>query len=356
MWGVLIKKQLPKKMLGKKGDLRMIHGSDLVKLGQMQAFMRNQYMIIDDMTNFIPPFVFDYRDAYKKLIFSRGAAIGDLVALSSPVVKMIDLGYDVTMVTEAAGFGIVDWYEKVPRKKNYNDPFITNYRFGSDHVKQYGHIDILGIIEKGERTNWYEVLYAVMNWPFSPAMGRPRLRLDRPDGEKRLNGDDLLFVVKATDSRRSIPIWTAYNCAKAAGLDKKYRLCVHRFNMKEIETEWIEMKRPNLHIIETSSKSQALLDFYDAGYVISSDTGAFHFREGVQKKALGIYGAFSTDARTKYYIYTRSFDLAKSCPKQPCFEHGSLDGNFCTENKDKLFYSPCVYDIEKQLIEMFETI
>ena len=75
------------------------------------------------------------------------------------------------------------------------------------------------------------------------------------------------------------------------------------------------------------------------------------FREGLGKPALGIYGAFSTESRTKYYKYTHSIDIKSSCNIQPCFRH---DGQMCKYVTKDSTHAPCLGkelspDIEQQI-------
>lgn len=356
MWAVYIKKELPKKSLGKRGQLRLLHGPDMIKISSLPAHVINQYFIIDDLENFIPKFTHHNKDRFVKIIFSRGSAIGDLISLSSPVIKIMEAGYNVTLVTDKDGFPIVHWYEKVPVLRNYNQPFIDRFNFKSDEAKLYAQVDYLGTVEMGDRRNWFELYYDVMKWPFTPKDGRPRLRTTRLEGPRMINDDDLLINSRSTDTRRNIPLWVVYNALINVGAHKKYRLCLHEVTLVKEERAWIEEKKPDIYFIKDTSKPQALLNFFDAGMVVASDTGALHFREGVQKKAIGIYTAFSTESRTKYYLYTRSYDVNGNCDMQPCFEHGSKDGLHCKKNPDKMFHSPCTANIENELTKLFEGI
>ena len=74
-----------------------------------------------------------------------------------------------------------------------------------------------------------------------------------------------------------------------------------------------------------------------AKFVISVDTSAIHFREGIGKPALGLYGAFSADSRTKYYKFTKSIDIKSNCDIQPCFLHEKQCPKITTEK-----FAPCL--------------
>lgn len=356
MWAAYIKKQFPKKSLGKRGELRMLHGRDMVKISGMPSHRINEFFIIDDIENFIRPFKYPNRETYDKIFFSRGGAIGDLVSLSSPIVKLIETGFPVTLITDMDSFCVIDWFEKKPKKKNYNQAFIDNYKPKSEEAARLGHVDYLGTVELGARMNWFELYFKVMEAPFSPAWGRPRLTTERLPGEQQLYESDLLLNIKATDSRRNLPIWEVYSAVVKAGLLEKYNIVMHQLALNETELKWITENKPKIEILGKTSKPQALLNFYDAGMVISTDTGALHFREGVQRPAIGLYTAFSTESRTKYYLYTRNYELKSGCKKQPCFEHGSVNGNHCSMNPEKLFYSPCATNVEDQLTKIFKTL
>jgi ADP-heptose:LPS heptosyltransferase len=96
-----------------------------------------------------------------------------------------------------------------------------------------------------------------------------------------------------------------------------------------------------------------------ADFVISVDTSAIHFREGVGKPALGVYSSFTKESRTKYYIYTLSLDVKGNCPIQPCFKY---DNSICPHITKESINVPCLSgesvsnQIESILINYLTTI
>jgi ADP-heptose:LPS heptosyltransferase len=109
---------------------------------------------------------------------------------------------------------------------------------------------------------------------------------------------------------------------------------------------------------------QYIADLYYAGFVISVDTSAIHFREGLAKPALGLYSSFSTESRTKYYTYTHSIDIKSPCTLAPCFmnfkrcpvgeqalkEYGSQDYAPCLGEENELLVTQIREELKKTIL------
>ena len=104
---------------------------------------------------------------------------------------------------------------------------------------------------------------------------------------------------------------------------------VHESDLTKKEINYIIEKTTNVTIIPKISGEEYFDNLYAAAFVISTDTAAIHFREGIEKPALGVYGAFTSESRTSGYIHTKSFNPKSKCPHQPCFVHQQTLDHVC---------------------------
>lgn len=263
-------------------------------------------------TSIIPRF-----DGQKKLLLVRGG-IGDLLALSI----LCDVTEEVTVLTTKSLFPVLDWWEKAPKMKHFQEP-LWQIKFPnklSDIVKSWGQAVGDEIIAQGSRENWYEIISKSVGKPFLG--GRPRLKMDKkPDKPNRFNDPTILVVHKATSVNRSAD-W--YSIVKPLCSQNRFRVAFYEDAGKDYGQRILSFantsgngnfKQP----IGQTSLNQYLADLYYADLVVSVDTSAIHFREGIGKPALGIYSSFTAESRTKYYEHTRSIDMKSPCQIQPCF-------------------------------------
>jgi hypothetical protein len=168
----------------------------------------------------------------------------------------------------------------------------------------YGDTDI----DNGSRDNWFEILSKSVGFEFHPEYGRPSL-ISLTNEVK-----DVCIVVSQSSS--------VNRTASKSELDK-----LARKHFKNV-----------IHADEQGwTFSEYLHELDKAKFVISVDTSAIHFREGIGKPALGIYGAFSAESRTKYYEYTESINVKSDCDLQPCFLHQQRCPKITNET-----FAPCL--------------
>lgn len=279
-------------------------------------------------TSLIPEFT-----DQNKLLIVRGG-IGDLLALS----VLCDVAPEVTVITSRGLYHVLDWWEKPPKKKHFNEPIFT-VKFPKkveDYCKEYGQQSGDQVIAQGSPENWYEVIAKSVKRPFLG--GRPRLKraLQRVN---RLESRSILVVHKATSVNRS------------AELEAILRAIPAGFNVY-----WYDEKRKLNGKGEETNIQQYLADLYFADFVISVDTSAIHFREGIDRPALGLYTSFSAASRTKYYTATQSIDIQSPCDLQPCF----FNQRTCPVMPKGNAFAPCLSSgnqfftdtVKKQLTQM----
>jgi hypothetical protein len=127
-----------------------------------------------------------------------------------------------------------------------------------------------------------------------------------------------------------------------------YEIFVHEYILTPGDIQYAAQNE--IAIISSANTSEYLDDVFYASMVVSVDSAAIHFREGVQLPAIGIYNAFSADCRTKYYRYTKSFDIEKVCPKQPCFMHQTAINQVCEYAQLGSTEAPCFSTMNKDIV------
>lgn len=287
-----------------------------------------------DLDDFIYP-LREKPDA-KKVFVIRMGGIGDVIALSA-LVNELQCSDIVFQTLKRYAFIPKLFTKKVKVLTDGVPAFLYDEHIAKD-IFDFAQVNIEGLIERAGRKNWYEVFFETAGIPFKPEYGRPKLNYLRKN-YKSTNIDK---------SRFSILI-----CAKSSS---KIRTINHK-TIVECLPEKIK-RTSNIHIhdvnIKAESIKQFLADVYDADLVISVDTAALHFREAVQKPAIGLYNAFSKDCRTKYYKYTKSFDVPSDCELQPCHLHTRND-DVCPNFKAKYCFgnkrNPKLTDFLKKLFE-----
>jgi hypothetical protein len=260
----------------------------------------------------------------KNLLVLRTGGIGDLLALSS-----LSDQFDLTIVTQEKYLAVFDWFEKRPDVKVFGKPF-ANVRFPKKIDNVFGRYSRMSQreddIEIGSHDNWYDV--------FAQAAGLPHATKYRPQ-LKKYEGetDDVCLIVPLA----------SHECRVASSIDL-VEVCRKYF-------DHIELVTGN----EGWTTAEYLNRLARAKFVVSTDTSAIHFREGIGRPALGLYGAFTTDSRTRGYVYTKSIDIKSPCDIAPCFiQHGFCKNNIdgvagCLGNK---YNSDFISQVSKALKEM----
>ena len=257
----------------------------------------------------------DYNEASVNIIIQRTGGIGDLIALSS-VSKYLKLeGCSITFLTTTKYKPLFKWFDEPINFWDYESPlwFKNDVRFQLNNY--LGLLEYEGKIEANNK-NWFHTFFEPLHECIDyNTWGRPQLKTKRISNiNKRVNG--ILLCLKASSNIRSIAFEPVYK-----SLNTKEPLFVHDSNLTEVDRKFISDNNVKIEVLIQTDLSQFLLDCYDATMVISTDTGALHFREGVGKPVLGIYNSFTSECRTKYYKHSKTIDIKSDCLFQPCFIH-----------------------------------
>lgn len=295
-----------------------------VKNGVYWVNQQNKDVVPYTFADFYPVDILPKYTGQKKLLLVRSGGIGDILALSA----VSDIAEKTIILTQNKYRVLDNYFEPDAIFKSFNEPlFIVAYpKKIHDYLREIGTMEGEELIEQGSHRNWYEIFHESINVPFDPEYGRPQLR-------SLVKGVDecCIIVSKASFINR---------CADKellTGIAKKY------------------FKR----VINADEQMWTLPEYLEhldrAQYVISVDTSALHFREGLRKPALGLFSSFTADSRTKYYKHTKSIDIKSSCNMQPCFGHNDKPCPFTTSESNHVpclsteFSSTIVEQIENEL-------
>lgn len=263
-----------------------------------------------------------------RLLIVRGG-IGDLLALSI----LQREAKEVHVVTSKGLFPVLDWWQIQPKRKHFNEP-LTTIKYPTkieEWAKRYGQQNGDEVIAQGSPENWYRIISKSVGKEFIG--GRPQLNVNKiPDAPNRLDHPSILIVHQATSRNRSASLSQIVRAIKTSRLKDIYFYDIQRRLNGEGEKTTIK---------------QYLADLYYADFVISVDTSAIHFREGICKPALGLYSSFSAESRTKYYEFTQSMDIASPCLIRPCFKNMTD----CPYAEKDYIYPPCLGEHNNQMVE-----
>jgi ADP-heptose:LPS heptosyltransferase len=306
---------------------------------------------------------FSVRDFFKKYDHSetgnhinlviRSGGIGDLIALSSVV---SEIPGKVVFWTEKKYLDIFEFYSKKVEPKDYSKPVFENVNMAKlmQIQKSYRLLDFDDTIENGSDQNWYDVFHQETG---ITGQRRPELKNLYPEPSE----DYLLVCHKSTSNMRSARLSDLVEAIYETPEMNEYRpIKVHEVNLSREDYDYLEGKE--IEIIPKGTLNDFLDDIYYAGMVVTVDSAAIHFREGLKLPAIGIYNAFTAKSRTDGYEFTYSFDIVSRCPNQPCFLHQFHEGkrlDHCPMDLEKKNYAPCFAelspDLKEQLKEGFKT-
>jgi len=318
----------------------------------------HRFLRVIDLDKFIKRLEGNVGSEVSTIMMFRTGGIGDIIAMSS--ICCYYRHQEILFVTGAQYFPVFDWFPRMIKLADINGVILKGFtdHFAKIGLKKYRRFWVEGLIEVGDRSNWYELFFAHAGFEQANTLYfRPQLNTERIN-DKLSNlsittiAQKILIVNKASVMHRSIE---ASEILKAIIINsgipwhfKKYY--VYQNNLTERDIQFIDELNSQLKqaqnceikILKPTDLETHLLDLYDADLVISVDTAAIHFREGIQKPAIGLYNSFTTDSRTKHYKFTYSYDLTSECEMQPCFIHCKTAEEFCPKVEAWQFSAPCV--------------
>lgn len=329
----------------------------------------------------------------KTLLIIRTGGIGDLLALSNVAKLANHIFRDVLKVPQFKVFFITD--QKYAAVFKYFDQMVTPIYYFYDPVDKilkknniYGtsgvrSIYFEGLIEERE-DNWFDLQIERFNLKKFELRDKidPKFLIKNPklmdvhsspnhytkqfmtkfnleDLEKKFAGytrdgiKTILVHHRASAWIRSFNISDAVNSLHeyftSKGMDNYKIITFPRNYTKSDTTYFEELKVDNTdlfnHIeqIKTENLHQFFYIISKADIVLSSDTAAFHFKEGIGGFAIGIYSSFPSRMRTRTYVNTHSYDIIFPQCKFVC----DKDTYIGCVSHFKTPYEVCVYMSEK---------
>ena len=262
----------------------------------------------------------------RKLLLIRSGGIGDLIALSS-VCKRLEC--DVMFYTQKELFPVFEWYERKERVElfDYTRPLFTNMTFSelarTAPAMRTAMLD--DSVENCLDENWYILFHRILGMEVDYEFCRPHLlppTIRRGCGNIDPGKRSIVIAHRASATMRSMAFESVYTGLVNNIGDENCDIYVHHCNLTREDAEFIkERDDGRIKIVRAAGVAEYLRDLFEASLVISVDSAAIHFREGVEKPAIAIYASFTKASRTAYYKHTFSFDVESPCEEQPCFLH-----------------------------------
>lgn len=295
-----------------------------------------------------------------KVIVIRSGGIGDLIALST-VCETI--GSRIHFLTQNRYLPVFDWYRDSSNIKgfDYTKPVFRDITYSKllqlSRTTRYAKFD--DTIENGSTENWFHVFYRNIGAEIKPELCRPILVSKKYLDSSNIaqNKPSVLICHRASANMRSISFRAIYRALLKLPLKKACDLYVHEGNLTNDDFDYINLVGDeSIKVIKANTTTEYLNDLYAATLTISVDTAAIHFREGVQKPAIGIYSSFTAECRTKYYRFTKSFNVTSPCEHQPCFIHQTEMDQVCTKAEKGSLVAPCLdLNFNTSLLEQLRT-
>lgn len=274
-------------------------------------------------------------------IILRTGGIGDLIALSSIAyhipLLLKSATTNIKFVSQEKYRAVFDWYARPVSFISYFSPvakYESNTSIGKSSInKRYKPIYFEGVIENSKE-NWFVLQYKTIGAnEFDFNYGRPVLKTNRITTKPSnidLSKKSILINCRSTAIIRSMRFQDIYESLIECIGDMDVNIYTHDKNLRDYDLEFIKNINDNrIKIISAKSLADFFLDVYDVTLSISVDTAQFHFREGVEKAAIGLYGPFPYECRTQYYKYTKSLNIKSTCPNMPCYIHVKRPDAFC---------------------------
>jgi ADP-heptose:LPS heptosyltransferase len=300
----------------------------------------------------------------KRILLIRGGGIGDIIALS-PVVSYLQARHspkEIVLLTDKRYSQVTDWYPDPVRVQSYMEP-VFDYKLkfpGILYQREYQYISTEGFIDKSSE-NWIQLFFAILGQEFTGSgqedlknkYFRPELKQTRIS-DKISNIDpkraSITIVCRGSSVLRAISFFEIWQGLRAVLKDRinDFNIYTHIENTTNEDRDYMlklyKLGYTNLNLVKCQEISDYLLDLFDSTLVISVDTSAIHFREGIHKSCIGLFNSVGTKARTGYYQYTNSYDIVSKCKLQPCYPNSVEGSEICKPGEEAriLNYSPCL--------------
>lgn len=268
----------------------------------------------------------------KRILFTHlGGGIGDVIAFSS-IAEFLS-HKTLTVFCDERHFPIFKWFSNQNiRVKEFYSVIVPDFTPANrlTRYSNYARLRMEWAAIEAREGNWYDAMFTRIGIPGAPVeykrphlVGRTDIKSNHVKAKK-----SVIISHRASCQMRSSRFEDFYWPVKNAM--PEYKIHVHQSDLTADDTTFIWDNCMNdVNIIPPCSLDDYLANLYAAAMVVCTDTGAIHFREGVQKPCLAAFSAMTTGSRTSGYKFTKSFDVVSNCEHQPCFIHETKAGLKC---------------------------
>ena len=272
------------------------------------------------------------------LFVHLSGGIGDIIAFSAVTKYLKD--YTIIAFTDPDFFCL---WQQFSSQNIICKHSLSKIVTGLDKVHSLHRLPIEYAVVLAGGKNWYRAYFERLGVDPCTNYFRPEMISE----EKEIK--TMIFIShRASCQMRSSRFQDFYLPAKKVFKNRQFY--VNEGDLTPADREFICQKTVDVHIFKTGTVEQYLKNLAMAELVISTDTGAIHYREAIRKPALAAFGTMTVESRTSCYQYTRSFDVKSTCPLQPCFTHELIKGANCeaVDGQPGVTTAPCIVGKEFQ--------
>ena len=332
--------------LAKDRVTNQIYKPNEVRIAQRGITQKDWFKIIErnDLMK-----LYDDRTADKctNVLIICGGGIGDIIAYSSICKYLHEKGINIHFATQKKYFDILKWFQTPVEILDVEKPIFRDFSL-SNRISKYNkwrRIFTELIIPKHNESDWFEVIFAYAGIDeIDSKYLRPQLtkkRLTKKWSNINKHKKSLLICNQSSCMMRSIEFEEIYR-AIPESVKKDYYIYAYEDNLSGTDTlNKFTGKYQDVHFILAHTLSDFLNDLYDATEVITVDSAAVHFREGINKRCLALFNSFDKACRTSYYKHIVAVNIKSECDKQPCFKHELQKGDLCEKVKVWQYSAPC---------------
>ena len=272
---------------------------------------------------------FKSEEGYARLFTHIGNGIGDIFAFSAMANYL--QRYPLQIHVAKRFHPIFKWFKRELTLKDYFESIADDFT-PANRLMRYKFLNRLPIenaaVEAGT-DNWIDAHFKRIGIDAAPeGYCRPMLKTERISTQKpKLIKKSVLICNRSSCQMRSSTFEDFYLPTVKAF--PNHKIYVHDSDLRQRDYDFIKQNDIQVTVLPKCSISDFLLNVYDAGIVISTDSGAIHFREGVEKPGLAVFGAMKMSSRMSGYKFTKGFDVKTGCPFQPCVIHEKVKGEVC---------------------------
>jgi hypothetical protein len=289
----------------------------------------------------------DRTDKCNNVLLICGGGIGDIIAYSALCKYLYEKGINVHYATQRKYFDVLKWFKTPVRILDVNGVLFDDFSIQNriSKYKNWRRIKTEMIIPKNNHMDWFEVIFAYSCVDeidvkyLRPQLISKRLTKTKSNIDKGIKS--LIICNQSSCMMRNIEFNELYE-AIPENVKKEYEIYAYINNLSDADKiKQFKGDYDSVRFINAPTLSDFLNDLYDATDVITVDSAAVHFREGINKRCLALFNSFDKKIRTEHYKYIIAANVKSECEKQPCFKHELQKGDLCEKVKEWQYSAPC---------------